>query len=1150
MKNVNCLICGSSEHEHLATFDNDPYLKRLSDRSDYYITYVICKNCGFVFTNPMLDDAELDEMYSEKYRPAAPDEKFIQGNLRFMQDRYKWISKQIGENTGSKKILDIGCSAGTLLKIFKDNGWKTCGIEPSESFAKYGNNKFGVNITAGFYTKDSYPEQKFDLIVCLQVLEHVPNPEGILSAMKKNLADDGNLVIGVPTLLRPLRPIHPQTLASPHLYIFSPATLKNLLAKSGFDIFSFDYTHKGLIAIAKRGETNPTDAYTDDYRNILWKYEQETTPDSIYNKNIGMLATNNPSAVMTAALDVDISAYSFKKPTADILLRKEGTDISIGSYDPASKAKQVVEKIEFTDDGIIVVFGFALGDIIRELLIRAGKGYHIIVCEMDIGLFKTALYNLDLTDILKDKRVSIVLGENYDDIAKHLSIVNRKYMLTGRIHIIKHRYTKVLNAECYSRVSQLLNDRATVNIINKNTLMGLGKSMMTNTLENLHIIADMPGVNRLSDKLKGIPAVIVSAGPSLEKNFHLLKGIKNKAVIIACDTVMRLLIPNGINPDIVITADPQQSTYRKFRDLPVSSNAVMVCHPINYPDIVRTFAGKKFAVGGQTPIYKWLSKHWEEKGRIDVSSQCVAHMALNLAVLIGADPIIFIGQDLCYHERKKHAASLSKGSPFENKTDDKGFVEMSDIFGEKVSTTILFKSFKVLFEERVKKLDRTFINATEGGLPIGGMKLMSFKDAIDEYCNAEALNINEKIQAVCVENKSIPWDEIIRELNTAYSEAKEIVNLSKKILKICQKVKGNEDENMRIKLSSEAEKKTSQMKGREWFLNMFADYALELELYMSSQKIVEIDEMDDVAEKFKKQIERAKVYYSGLIKVLLPFEQGIKKAIINVTRRKELLKLEAQAHDMRSMLNIAKGYKELYMYDKAVAFLENILRDDPENIEAIYHMGDMLLNTHHSQSALSYLEKVKKQNPKYMNANKLLIQAKEKLASWEEKLKDSYMEPKSFSDADWKLYSGEFYCKIGEMDIAEKRFYDAIGINPQLLEAYLSLARFYESRNDIEKCVDIFEKALSNISDNAELYKEIGFFSLRAGDIERAGEFFDAAAAIDHNLYEFCGDAFISAGHYDSALSYYQKGLENNPNNASLLTKTAVTYNKLINANI
>ncbi len=42
------------------------------------------------------------------------------------------------------------------------------------------------------------------------------------------------------------------------------------------------------------------------------------------------------------------------------------------------------------------------------------------------------------------------------------------------------------------------------------------------------------------------PAIIVSAGPSLENNFHLRKKAKNKAVIIAVDVVLPTLLPAGI----------------------------------------------------------------------------------------------------------------------------------------------------------------------------------------------------------------------------------------------------------------------------------------------------------------------------------------------------------------------------------------------------------------------------------------------------------------------------------------------------------------------------------------------------------------------------------------------------------------------------
>ena len=52
-----------------------------------------------------------------------------------------------------------------------------------------------------------------------------------------------------------------------------------------------------------------------------------------------------------------------------------------------------------------------------------------------------------------------------------------------------------------------------------------------------------------------MPAIIVSAGPSLNENIEELKKAKNKAFIIAVDTAMKPLLRNGIIPDMYAIID-------------------------------------------------------------------------------------------------------------------------------------------------------------------------------------------------------------------------------------------------------------------------------------------------------------------------------------------------------------------------------------------------------------------------------------------------------------------------------------------------------------------------------------------------------------------------------------------------------------------
>ncbi|MFO0752760.1 MAG: 6-hydroxymethylpterin diphosphokinase MptE-like protein [Thermodesulfovibrionales bacterium] len=1178
MKHTDCMLCGSGETEHLATFENDPYLARLSTRADRSVTYVICTRCGFVFTDPMLDASELDEMYSEKYRPSMPDEKFIQANLLFMSERYKWIlrhlpSRENKEDARSssfresgalpvgKTILDIGCGSGTLLKIFRDNGWAAFGIEPTESYAVYGREKFGLDIKAAFYTKDSFPGHKFDVIVCLQVLEHVHDPGALLSAMRDNLAEDGRLIIGVPTLFRPLRPVHPQTLAAPHLYLFSENTLGRLLNSAGFQTENIDHTFKGLMTISRKNTTGGQEKQRrDDYAGVIKAFSEFTDETSLYNRNLRLLRAFNADicgSVEAAPLYTDELEMSFTGEENDggywnVVFREGGATSALYDRNPIALTQRFIEtsltaeKLEkIGSDGMVLMWGFGLGYLPLDVLKKIGRGHALLICERDVRLFKAAMRCIDLEPLLKDSRVKILLGENMP-FDTQISMLSKKFMLSGRILTIRETASYRRADDFYKSLSARVPERLKVIRVNRSTIVNLGMKNMVNTLDNMHAAMTMPGVKSLQGLFKGIPAIIVSAGPSLEKNFSLLRKAKGQAVIIAADTVLRMLVPNGIIPDLVISADPQESTYRKFRDIPMDFDTYLVCHFINYPDIIRTFAGKKFIMGSQTMIARWLSGYYPDKGKIDHQAQSVAHMAFNLAQLMDAEPVIFIGQDLCYYdENKKHAGNLSKGSPWEGK-EKKGFIDGTDILGNAVKTTTLFQSFKVLFDDAVKATKRLCINATEGGLGVQGTRIMPFSAALRMYCSGEPKDINHLISSAHKEEKILHRDELITKLDATAGELKEIINVSKKIVRDVDKAKrlieeGKIGSKRYNELSDTLNRNTEKMRAKQVILSLLPEYMYELELYMSQQNIIDIDAIEDNHERFKKQVERAGIYYSKILKVAEPFEKGLRTFSKRVRTLKELegaLECSGAESGMTdaaaaALLKAAKGYKQLYCYEKAIDLLKRVLQHDPESSEARLHLGEIYYTVHHPVEALELLTPVAEKKPKYMNVKKLIEQCREKVQSWEQKAHDARVEVQDRAAYEQLLYEGEFYYKTGDMESAESRFRASIEEKPDFLPPYLDLVRLYESRGEYDACVEVFESALGRMEGDPVLYSELGFFSGRLGELDRAAEFLTAASGADPELLLPSGDFFLSKNSFDKAIPFYEQALLKNIGNAN-----------------
>lgn len=205
--------------------------KRLYEKADYQVQR--CRSCGLIMVNPPPTAEELTQYYNSAYQIPLKDfegfEKKGNGILKMME---KFFPKK-------GKLLEIGCSFGHFLKMAREQGWETKGIEISEKHARHAQEKWGLEVLTGTL-EEVAPKVKadFDLAIFWHVLEHVPEPDVFLKLVREKLAPDGQVFFVVPngaSLLFKLSGKHWEWMTPPaHLFYFSPRTVKQLLKKIGY----------------------------------------------------------------------------------------------------------------------------------------------------------------------------------------------------------------------------------------------------------------------------------------------------------------------------------------------------------------------------------------------------------------------------------------------------------------------------------------------------------------------------------------------------------------------------------------------------------------------------------------------------------------------------------------------------------------------------------------------------------------------------------------------------------------------------------------------------------------------------------------------------------------------------------------------------
>ncbi|MFT3978957.1 MAG: class I SAM-dependent methyltransferase [Ferruginibacter sp.] len=194
---TECPVCGSNKRKELFRIDhresNVLSLLEVEDaRKNVFV--VQCEGCEHKYMNPVIKPELMDKYYSiissEFYHNAGVD--FICDNTVEYADYLKIISKI----KPSGKVLEVGCGKGVLLKLLQDNGYQTFGIEPSPIGSKYAKEVLHLDIDNNFLHESRFRNEKFDVIIVIDVVEHILNIQPFLDDLKKVLSDGGLLFIG------------------------------------------------------------------------------------------------------------------------------------------------------------------------------------------------------------------------------------------------------------------------------------------------------------------------------------------------------------------------------------------------------------------------------------------------------------------------------------------------------------------------------------------------------------------------------------------------------------------------------------------------------------------------------------------------------------------------------------------------------------------------------------------------------------------------------------------------------------------------------------------------------------------------------------------------------------------------------------------
>lgn len=419
---------------------------------------------------------------------------------------------------------------------------------------------------------------------------------------------------------------------------------------------------------------------------------------------------------------------------------------------------------------VFFIFGIGTIDYILEMKKRFPDHIMIYFEPCEENIVRLAMED-GLEQLCTMENIIIIAGEGrFRHLEEALySIVRYENMSETRYAVLPN-YAKIWEDE-YQQFVSICKYANAKRLLDRNTLILNQDIMIKNYLYHLKRCTRESDLKCLKDVIldelaKNYPAIIIAAGPSLDKNIDQLLGYYGRAFVICVDAALNPVLQKGVVPDIVVSVD---TVIKKVKALESEafSYLPMVITMNNSREMVETYAGRLFYDIDEDAYTRQIISRGEKQSMTMESGGSVANNAFSLARILGFKKIILIGQDLAYPNNKKHADGAFEKEKEFDEVDSKYFY-VDDIYGGKVLTESNMNMYREWFEKRIENYkDLEVVDATEGGALIKGTKIMTLKDALEEYCPEEKIDFRAMInnaEYLCNEEKQKRAEEELRKL--------------------------------------------------------------------------------------------------------------------------------------------------------------------------------------------------------------------------------------------------------------------------------------------------------------------------------------------------------------------------------------------------
>lgn len=459
--------------------------------------------------------------------------------------------------------------------------------------------------------------------------------------------------------------------------------------------------------------------------------------------------------------------------------------------DPVEEISKMLIDIEKKYKRYPGLFFYGLGNgILYKALAKNETHKKIIVVEPELEIIHLVLNIIDISNELKNEQIILFYSE-FATYAQFYYLVSHSdldiYAKTYSLIIHSNYYDNF--ADDYIKINKNITRAFSQNVVSHGNSIDDLLIGTKQHIENLpHMLTNYCYTN-LIKKRHGLmdTAIIVSTGPSLDKQLETLKKFAPYVSIISVDASYPILARNGIKPDYVTSIERMipTSTFFEKKHPGFDDDINFIVASVTHSQTVKNILPRRLVLT-MRPQQEEKMFRLNKYGYLGVGHSC-ANMGYQLAYVLGHKNIVFIGQDLAFG---KDGASHAKGHTIAQ-PDENLYTTAYGGEGE-VRTTYVWTLFKNQFEndiEHAKLEDVTSYNCTEGGARINGAIERPFLEVMNKLCANKKIkklpNIKKDSDKVANKNLLKAY-EVIQNKIRVQTQAKE--KIEKVFLELTPKI--------------------------------------------------------------------------------------------------------------------------------------------------------------------------------------------------------------------------------------------------------------------------------------------------------------------------------------------------------------------------